>query len=127
LAVSHTGSVTLPPPDLHPLVQAQIGAARFYVLLALACVAGGGLLLTIPLLIIVPQEFTRMALQIGGGLVAAVGTFPSGKYLQRKDRAAALQMISSDYARLERAGSLSSPARKELDKLINRVVQGMIT
>jgi hypothetical protein len=108
-------------------VQAQIGAARFYVLLALACVAGGGLLLTIPLLVIVPQEFTRMALQIGGGLVAAVGTFPSGKYLQRKDRAAALQMISSDYARLERAGSLSSPARKELDKLINRVVQGMIT
>jgi hypothetical protein len=107
-------------------VQAQIDAARFYVLLAIACVAGGLLMLVVPLLIIVPEEFMRMTLHIGGSLFAAIATFPSGKYLQRRDRASALQMISSEYARLESSGNLASPARKELDKLINRVVQGMI-
>ena len=107
-------------------MQAQTDAARFYVLLAMACGAAGLLMLVAPLLIIVPEEFMRMALHIGGSLVAAIATFPSGKYLQRRDRASALQMISSEYARLESSGNLASPARKELDKLINRVVQGMI-
>jgi hypothetical protein len=103
-----------------------LAAATLYVLLAIACVAGGLLMLVVPLLIIVPEEFLRTALHIGGSLVAAIATFPSGKYLQRRDRASALRMISSEYARLERSGNLASPARTELDKLINRIVQGMI-
>jgi hypothetical protein len=68
-----------------------------------------------------PQEELKLAIRIGGGLVAALGAFPSTKYLQRRDRASALQMISREYERLH-----DSPARKQLDNMINGLVRGMI-
>jgi hypothetical protein len=116
----------LPPPDLHPLVQAQVDAAHFYIWLALACFGLGLAIVAVPLVITVPEAFVSTTLHVGGGLVAAVGTFPSGKYLQRRDRASALQMISSQYGVLERSGSLATPARRKLDQQINQFVERLM-
>jgi hypothetical protein len=108
------------------LVQAQAEAARFYILLTLLCISSGLTLLVIPVLVTVPESVLKIALHVGGTLIAAVGTFPSGKYLQRKDRASAIRTIFLQYEQLKNAGLLASPARRELDKMITRLVQGMI-
>jgi hypothetical protein len=119
-----------PPPDLHLLVKAQSDAAQFYVVLIFVCVSSGLFLasggLVLPVLVAVPEPSLTIALLVGGGLVAAVGTLPSGKYLERKDRASALRTISLQYDRLQTAGLLASPARRELDKMYTHFVQGMI-
>ena len=72
------------------------------------------------------QEEIKAALRVGGGLVAALGLFPSAQYLKRQDRVFALRMISSEYERLQNAGLLASAARKALDKQIARLIEGMI-
>jgi hypothetical protein len=107
-------------------VEAQTSAARFYVLLALACLVIGLFLLAIPTLLVLPEAEFVTASRIGGGLVTAVGAFPSSRYLQRQDRASALRMISLEYERLQAAGLLASPARKELDRMIMSLVRSMV-
>jgi hypothetical protein len=107
-------------------VEAQNAAARFYVTLTLINVASGLSLMAMPLLLPITQEEVKAILRIGGGFVVALGAFPSTKFLQRKDRVFALQMISSEYQRLQIAGLLASPARKALDRIIARLIEGMI-
>jgi hypothetical protein len=108
------------------LIQAQADAARFYIFLALICISSGLMLLIVPILIAVPEPILKVALHVGGTLVAAVGTFPSGKYLQRKDRGSAIRSISRQYELLQTAGLLASPARRDLDRMIVLLIKGMI-
>lgn len=126
LATKRTGSAVTQPPDLGPLIEAQIGAARFYVLLTLIYICFGLGLLACPMLVQMSQEGLKLAMRIGGGVVTALGAFPSSKYLQRKDRESALRMISHEYGRLSDSGFLASPAREELDKIVNSFLMGMI-
>ena len=126
MSSASTSPAILPPPDLHPLVQAQVEAAHFYIWLAGACFGLGLSIVAVPLVIAVPEEVLRTAMHVGGALVAVVGTFPSGKYLQRRDRASALEMISSQYAVLERSGNLATAARRDLDRQISQFIKGLM-
>jgi hypothetical protein len=126
LAAVNPTPVVLPPPDLSPLIQAQIEAAQFYIRLSLAYGTVGVCILAVPLIISVPEEFLRLALHLGGILIGAIATFPSTKYLQRRNRGFGLRMIASEYGRLARAGELASPARKQLDQLVTRVLKDML-
>jgi hypothetical protein len=126
LATTNRHAAVSPPPNLSSFVEGQTAAARFYILLTLTYVVFGLSLLAMPMLFAIPQEEIRMTLRIGGGLVAALGAFPSTKYLQRRDRVFALRMISSEYDRLQVSGLLTSPARQQLDRMYMRLLQGMI-
>jgi hypothetical protein len=118
--------ITASVPNLHPLVEAQTAAARFYIMLTFVHVVAGLSLLATPMLLPISQDEIKMLLRIGGGLIVALGAFPSTKYLQRKDRAFALRMISLEYERMRVAGLLASPARKRLDTMITSLVKGMM-
>jgi hypothetical protein len=126
MATANMASIASPAPNLTPLAKAQNAAARFYVILTFINVVSGLSLLAMPLVLPITQEEVKAILRIGGGFVVALGAFPSTKYLQRRDRVFALQMISLEYERLQIAGLLGSPARKALDKIIARLIEGMI-
>ena|SRR5438067_522939 len=115
-----------PPPNLKPLVEAQGAAAKFYILLTMTYVAIGMFLLSAPMFLTIAREEISTVIRIGGVLVAALGAFPSTKYLQRKDRAFALEMIALEYDRLTAQGLLTGPARTELDKMISHLLKGMM-
>jgi hypothetical protein len=89
-------------------------------------VTAGLVFLTAPAVINIPAEEIKLALRVGGALIAALGAFPSAKYLQRRDRAYALQMIKLEYERLEAVGLLAGRERSALDRMIGALVRGMI-
>jgi hypothetical protein len=108
------------------MIQAQDGAARFYIYLTAIHLLVGLVILTATLLLVVADAEVKFALRIGGGLVAALGGFPSAKYLRRRDRAYALKMMQSEYERLRVAGLVSGPLRAELDRMFKKLLRDMI-
>ena len=115
-----------PPPDLSPLIAAQADAARFYVLLTITLVGCGLASMASPTILPLSQDEIKTAMRIGGALVAALGAFPSAKYLQRKDKKSALEMISKRYEQLRGREYFHSPARSDLDKMVVVLIKGML-
>jgi cytochrome c biogenesis protein CcdA len=107
-------------------LEAQSAAAHFYIRLTLIYVIAGVAFLIAPTVINLPAEEFKLALRVGGALIAALGAFPSAKYLRRRDRAYALQMIQSEHGRLEAIGLLASRERAALDRMIGTLVRGMM-
>jgi hypothetical protein len=126
LAVTRRDIANSPPPNLRPLLEAQSAAAHFYVWLTVIYVSAGLAFLAAPAVVYLPAEEFKLALHVGGALIAALGAFPSRKYLQRRDRAYALQMIQSEYERLQALGLLVSRERSTLDRMIGTLVKGMM-
>jgi hypothetical protein len=115
-----------PPPDLSPLIAAQADAARFYALLTITSVGCGLASITSSTIFPLSQDEIIIAMRIGGALITALGAFPSAKYLQRKDKKSALEMISKRYEQLRGREYFHSPARSDLDKMVVVLIKGML-
>jgi hypothetical protein len=70
LAVTRTDIAKSPPPNLRPLLEAQSAAAHFYVWLTIIYVTAGLALLAAPAVVYLPAEEFKLALRVGGALIA---------------------------------------------------------